>query len=62
MAGAQQINVQAQGLYENVQQIEDTLIKTQGGAAIRIKDIAVVEQGPKIRLGQISKLQAVHRG
>jgi heavy metal efflux system protein len=55
VAGAQQINVQAQGLYENVQQIEDTLIKTSGGAAIRVKDIAVVEQGPKIRLGQISK-------
>jgi heavy metal efflux system protein len=55
VAGAQQINVQAQGLYENVQQIEDTLIKTQGGAAIRVKDIAVVDQGPKIRLGQISK-------
>jgi heavy metal efflux system protein len=28
VAGTQQINVQAQGLYENVQQIEDTLIKT----------------------------------
>jgi heavy metal efflux system protein len=55
VAGAQQINVQAQGLYESVQQIEDTLIKTQGGAAIRVKDIAEVEQGPKIRLGQISK-------
>jgi heavy metal efflux system protein len=55
VAGAQQINVQAQGLYESVQQIEDTLIKTQAGAPIRIKDIAVVEQGPKIRLGQISK-------
>jgi cobalt-zinc-cadmium resistance protein CzcA len=55
VAGSQQINVQAQGLYENVQQIEDTLIKTSGGAAVRIKDVAVVEQGPKIRLGQISK-------
>ena len=55
VAGAQQINVQAQGLYENVQQIEDTLIKTSGGAAVRVKDIAVVEQGPKIRLGQISR-------
>jgi heavy metal efflux system protein len=54
-AGAQQINVQAAGLYENVQQIEDTVVKTQAGAAIRIKDVAVVEQGPKIRLGQISK-------
>jgi cobalt-zinc-cadmium resistance protein CzcA len=55
VAGTQQINVQAQGLYENVQQIEDTLIKTSGGAAIRVKDIAEVDQGPKIRLGQISK-------
>jgi cobalt-zinc-cadmium resistance protein CzcA len=55
VAGARQINLQAQGLYENVQQIEDTLIKPQGGAAIHVKDIAVVEQGPKFRLGQISK-------
>ncbi len=55
VAGAQQINVQAQGLYENVQQIEDTLIKTQSGTPIRIEDIAEVDQGPKIRLGQISK-------
>jgi cobalt-zinc-cadmium resistance protein CzcA len=55
VAGAQQINVQAQGLYENVQQIEDTLIKTSAGTPIRIKDIAEVDQGPKIRLGQISK-------
>jgi heavy metal efflux system protein len=55
VAGAQQINVQAQGLYETVQQIENTLIKTQGGAPIHIKDIAQVDQGPKIRLGQISK-------
>jgi len=55
VAGAQQINVQAQGLYENVQQIEDTLIKTTGGTPVRIGDIAEVDQGPKIRLGQISK-------
>jgi len=52
VAGAQQINVQAVGLYANVQQIESTLVKTQAGTALRIKDIAVVEQGPKIRLGQ----------
>jgi cobalt-zinc-cadmium resistance protein CzcA len=55
VAGSQQINVQAQGLYEDVQQIEDTLIRTQGGTPVRIKDIAEVEQGPKIRLGQISR-------
>jgi len=54
-AGAQQINVQAVGLFADVQQIENTVVKTQNGTALRIKDIAIVEQGPKIRLGQVSK-------
>jgi heavy metal efflux system protein len=62
VAGAQQINVQAVGLFENVQQIEETVIKTQAGTALRIKDIAVVEQGPKIRLGQISKTYRAENG
>src|SRR5260370_32494929 len=52
VAGAQQINVQAVGLVANVQDIENTVIKTQAGTPLRIKDIATVEQGPKIRLGQ----------
>ena len=52
VAGAQQINVQAVGLVSRVQDIENTVIKTQAGTALRIKDIAVVEQGSKIRLGQ----------
>src|SRR6201985_1464722 len=51
VAGAQQINVQAVGLYADVQQIEDTVVKTQTGTALRIRDIATVDQGPKIRLG-----------
>jgi heavy metal efflux system protein len=55
VAGTQQINVQAQGLYRTVQEIEDTVIKTQNGSPVRVKDIAIVDQGPKIRLGQISK-------
>jgi cobalt-zinc-cadmium resistance protein CzcA len=62
VAGAQQINVQAVGLYANVQQIEDTVIKTQTGTALRVKDIAVVEQGPKIRLGQISRTYRAENG
>jgi cobalt-zinc-cadmium resistance protein CzcA len=53
--GTQQVNVQALGLYQSVQDIENTVIKTSNGAAIRIKDIATVEQGPKIRLGQIGR-------
>ena len=51
--GAQQINVQSLGLYTSVQDIENTVVKTSNGAAIKIKDIATVTQGPKIRLGQI---------
>ena len=35
------------------------MIKTQNGTPMRIKDVAVVTQGPKIRLGQIGK--AIHR-
>ena len=60
--GTQQINVQAVGLFETVQQIESTVLKTQGGTPLRVSDIAVVEQGPKIRLGQISKTYRVRDG
>ncbi|MDE3186737.1 MAG: efflux RND transporter permease subunit [Acidobacteriota bacterium] len=57
--GAQQINVQSLGLYTTVQDIENTVVKAANGAAIRIKDIATVTQGPRIRLGQIGR--AIHR-
>ena len=57
--GAQAINVRAVGLIKNISDIEETVIKAQNGTPIRIKDVAVVAQGPKIRLGQIGK--AVHR-
>ncbi len=57
--GAQQVNVRAVGLVANVKDIEKTVLKTQSGTAVRVKDIAVVTQGPKIRLGQIGK--AIHR-
>ncbi|MGD0912751.1 MAG: efflux RND transporter permease subunit [Terracidiphilus sp.] len=54
-AGPQQINVQAQGLFRTVQDIENTVVAQSGGTPIRIRDIAIVDEGPKIRLGQISK-------
>jgi cobalt-zinc-cadmium resistance protein CzcA len=57
--GSQQINVQSVGLYTSVQDIENTVVKNSNGAAVKIKDIATVAQGPKIRLGQIGK--ATHR-
>jgi heavy metal efflux system protein len=58
-AGLQQVNVRAVGLYTSVQDIEQTVLKAQNGTALRVKDIAMVTQGPKIRLGQIGK--AIHR-
>jgi cobalt-zinc-cadmium resistance protein CzcA len=57
--GQQQVNVREVGLYNSVQDIEKTLLKTSNGTALRVRDIAEVMQGPKIRLGQIGK--AIHR-
>src|SRR5580658_10234015 len=54
-AGLQQINIQEVGLVRNVQDIENTVITAKNGTPIRVKDIAVVAQGPKIRLGQFAK-------
>ena len=53
--GQQQVNVREVGLFTSVHDIEGTVLKTQTGTALRVKDIATVEQGPKIRLGQIGK-------
>jgi heavy metal efflux system protein len=57
--GLQQINVRSVGLVDRAQDIERTVILTKNGTPLRVKDIAVVSQGPKIRLGQFAK--AVHR-
>src|SRR5271165_6964709 len=54
-AGLQQVNVRAVGLVRSVEDIRNTLLKTQNGTPLRIRDIATVEQGAKIRLGQIGK-------
>jgi heavy metal efflux system protein len=58
-AGLQQINVREVGLVRNVRDIENTVILTKSGTPLRVKDIAVVSQGPKIRLGQFAR--AIHR-
>jgi cobalt-zinc-cadmium resistance protein CzcA len=58
-SGMQQINVRAVGLVRNVQDIENTVITTKNGTPLRVKDIAVVAQGPKIRLGQFAR--SIHR-
>lgn len=58
-AGLQQINIREVGLVRNVSDIENTVILSKSGTPLRIKDIAVVAQGPKIRLGQFAR--AIHR-
>src|SRR5271168_4428073 len=57
--GLQQINVRSVGLVDRAQDIERTVIVTKNGTPLRVKDIAVVSQGSKIRLGQFAK--AIHR-
>jgi cobalt-zinc-cadmium resistance protein CzcA len=57
--GLQQMNVRALGLYRNLQDIEQTVLTTKNGTAIRVKDIAAVEMGPRIRLGHMAR--ATHR-
>jgi cobalt-zinc-cadmium resistance protein CzcA len=47
------------GLVKSVHDIENTVVTTKSGTPLRVKDIAVVEQGPKIRLGQFGR--AIHR-
>src|ERR1700740_1119709 len=53
--GLQQINVREVGLVDRSQDIAETVIVTKNGTPLHIKDIAVVSQGPKIRLGQFAK-------
>ncbi len=57
--GLQQINVRSVGLVDRAQDIEQTVITAKNGTPLRVKDIAIVSQGPKIRLGQFAK--AIHR-
>jgi cobalt-zinc-cadmium resistance protein CzcA len=53
--GTQQLNVRSVGLYTSVQDIENTVLTTKSGTALRVKDIAEVQQGPKILLGAMAR-------
>src|ERR1700726_816225 len=60
--GLQQMNVRALGLFSSVHDIEQTVLKTQAGTALRVKDIADVVQGPKIRLGHMARANHMEDG
>src|SRR5579883_3036860 len=54
-AGLQQVNIREVGLVDNVQDIESTVVTAKNGTPIRIRDIAEVGQGAKIRLGRFAR-------
>jgi cobalt-zinc-cadmium resistance protein CzcA len=56
--GQQAYNVRVLGLMATTDDIGATVLKAQNGAPVRVRDIATVTQGPKIRLGRLGK--AIH--
>jgi cobalt-zinc-cadmium resistance protein CzcA len=56
--GQQAINIRAVGLMTNTSDIGATVLKVQNGTPVHVRDIATIEQGSRIRLGQIGK--AIH--
>src|SRR5208337_265681 len=57
--GQQAYNVRVVGLMRNTDDIGATVLKVQNGTPVRVRDVAVVTQGPKIRLGCLGK--TIHR-
>src|ERR1700730_16143805 len=53
--GLQQMNVRTIGLFTNVKDIEQTVLTTKSGTPLRVRDLAEVTQGPKVRLGHEGK-------
>src|ERR1700676_4237392 len=58
-SGLQQVNIREVGVVKNVRDIENIVITSKSGTPLRVKDIAEVRQGPRIRLGQFAR--AIHR-
>ncbi len=53
--GQQAFNVRAIGLLTSVDRIGAVVLKAQGGTPVRVRDVADVAQGARIRLGQLGK-------
>jgi cobalt-zinc-cadmium resistance protein CzcA len=53
--GQQAYNVRAVGLMQTTEDIGATVLTAKNGTPVRIRDVAVVTQGPKIRLGRLGK-------
>ncbi len=53
--GQQAFNVRAVGLMQTVDDIGATVVAVKNGTPVRVRDIATVVEGAKIKLGQIGK-------
>src|SRR5271157_1058824 len=53
--GQQAYNIRAIGLMQNTDDVGATVLKVQNGTPVRVRDVAIVTQGPKIRLGRLGK-------
>jgi cobalt-zinc-cadmium resistance protein CzcA len=53
--GQQTYNVRVVGLMGDVSDVGATVLKVQNGTPVRVRDIAVVTQGARIRLGRLGK-------
>jgi cobalt-zinc-cadmium resistance protein CzcA len=53
--GQQAFNVRALGLMQTTEDIGQTVVAVKNGTPVRIRDVGVVVEGPKIKLGQIGK-------
>src|SRR5579885_2916661 len=53
--GQQEFNIRVIGLMRDTDDIGATVLKSLNGTPVRVRDVAVATQGPKIRLGQIGK-------
>jgi len=60
--GLQQMNVRALGLFSTVHDIEQTMLTTKSGTPLRVRDIAEVTQGAKIRLGHMARANHMEDG
>jgi heavy metal efflux system protein len=61
-SGSQQINVREVGLVSNIHDVADTVLTTKSGTPLRIRDIATVQQGAKVRLGQFARARHLSSG
>ncbi len=53
--GEQALNVRAVGLMQTTDDVGATVVKAQNGTPIHVRDLGIVVQAPKVRLGQLGK-------